>query len=165
MSAANVVIMDNSVQAIQQALDELSRKLSKSTSETRTIINRVTLGSASSTSRAIGSTVLGKASKGRPGKDGINGVDGDTFPTNMIIELASQAPITSITGDPPASIAYTNYENVTNHTRTIAYTGWLPTNVVTVFDYGAQRWTLTKTISYVDSMPASSTLDVSVVNL
>jgi hypothetical protein len=78
----------------------------------------------------------------------------------MVLYLASIAPITSVVGSPPTSVSYSDFNNITNHTKEITYTSGLPTTVVEEFDYAGETWTVTKVITYNAGVPASTTLTV-----
>lgn len=72
-----------------------------------------------------------------------------TVPEDAILYLASIAPSTATyTGDKITLLTYDSFQKITNHTKTLSYTGDELTSTQEIFDYNGQTWTVDITLTY-----------------
>ena len=88
----------------------------------------------------------------------------DVLPEDTILYLASIAPSTgSYTGGKLTSFTYTDFQGITNHTKTLTYTGDELTSTQEVFDYDAVTWTVDITLTYLSGVWQTKNINISKV--
>lgn len=107
---------------------------------------------------------------GRDGLDGMNGgvisasapvQGGSTLPEDTILYLASIAPSTATyTGDKITLLTYDDFQDITNHTKTLAYTGDDLTQTVEGFVYDSKTWTVTIDLTYLSGVWQTKSINI-----
>ena len=101
----------------------------------------------------LGRVVGDRGPKGDKGRSGgfvsVGSSSSSTVPEDAILYLASIAPSTATyTGDKITLLTYDAFQNITNHTKTLSYTGDELTSTQEIFDYNGQTWTVDITLAY-----------------
>jgi len=61
------------------------------------------------------------------------------------------------------SLTYTDFQGITNHTKTLTYTGDELTSTQEVFDYDAVTWTVDITLTYLSGVWQTKNINISKV--
>jgi hypothetical protein len=84
--------------------------------------------------------------------------------TGGVLYLASIAPWTSTySGGKLTSLAYSDFENITSHTKTFTYTGSNLTSTQEIFTYDGDTWTLDHTYTYSGSRITDKTTSLVII--
>lgn len=86
------------------------------------------------------------------------------LPEDTILYLASIAPSTATyTDDKLTTLTYSDFQGITNHTKTLTYTGDLLTSTQENFDYDGRTWTVDITLTYSSGVWQSKNINISKV--
>ena len=90
--------------------------------------------------------------------------ESSTLPEDTILYLASIAPSTATyTDDKLTTLTYSDFQGITNHTKTLTYTNDLLTSTQENFDYDGRTWTVDITLTYSSGVWQSKNINISKV--
>jgi hypothetical protein len=89
---------------------------------------------------------------------------GGTLSEDTILYLASIAPSTATyTDDKLTTLTYSDFQGITNHTKSLTYTGNELTATQEIFDYDGKTWTVDITLTYSSGVWQSKNINISKV--
>lgn len=84
-----------------------------------------------------------------------------SLPEDSILYLASIAPSTATyTGDKITLLTYDDFQDITSHTKTLAYTGDDLTQTVEGFVYDSKTWTVTIDLTYLSGVWQTKSINI-----